>query len=90
MKRVCAWCQREMFQDNLSGDTKMGEKIDPAKGGTITHGICPDCHKKQQEELAAIRTQMQQPVVRPQFGEWVKNRDSLESPPSVPTKRTEE
>jgi DNA-directed RNA polymerase subunit RPC12/RpoP len=43
LKRVCAWCGKDM-----------GTK--PSSETGTTHGMCPDCAKKAEEELDAMKT----------------------------------
>jgi acetyl-CoA carboxylase beta subunit len=37
---ICAWCRKKMYQKEVPADFK-----------GISHGICPQCYKKQLEEL---------------------------------------
>lgn len=41
IKVVCAWCKEEM-------GTKQADNLPE---GSVTHGICPGCYKKQLEQL---------------------------------------
>jgi len=39
IKTVCAWCGRLIHEGRILED------------GSLSHGICPDCFKKEMEEL---------------------------------------
>jgi len=45
LKRVCAWCKKDL------GVKKLEKPQWLKKSETITHGICDDCFKKQMEGL---------------------------------------
>ena len=42
---VCAWCKRVKDEEGKWQKVPMPEEI------RITHGICPECEKKAEEEL---------------------------------------
>jgi hypothetical protein len=39
MKVVCAWCKKPLGEKPPFGDL------------TVTHGICPDCYKKEMQAI---------------------------------------
>lgn len=54
METICAWCQ-EKIKDKETGKyrpfTSVKEKTEVMNGEEISHGICPECHEKNFQEL---------------------------------------
>ncbi|MDD5571933.1 MAG: hypothetical protein PHD97_12355 [Bacteroidales bacterium] len=49
IQRICAWCKDKMGEIEVECDDEYG---------CITHGICKDCLKKQQEKVKKYKEKL--------------------------------
>ena len=49
IQRVCAWCKSVMGEIEVESNSEHG---------CITHGICEDCLKKQQEKIKKYKEEL--------------------------------
>ena len=54
MKQVCAWCKKDMEDTEHEGEG-------------VTHGICPDCEKKELEEIEKFKAEREKNEKNPEM-----------------------
>lgn len=75
MKSVCAWCNREMFHDKLSGTTSMGQIIPKERQMGMSHGICKDCMEELQKQ-SGLQHPHSGAAAHESFSNWLERRQS--------------